>query len=389
MKYMKRIIFLAVGLVAAMCAGAEEVKYYNKSWAEVQARAKKEHKYIFIDCYTDWCGWCKVMDKETMSDAAIAAELNGRFVPVKMEMEHGEGARMAMKYHVTAFPSFLVFDEEGNYVYQVAGYQKKEAFSKLLTDVRDKTKQMSAPGYSKSLDVAYPQFYVEAHAENGKRKFPKAEEVTKYLDEQKDLFSEASWAVIGRFAGDAKYGGFFMENSARYKELYGKAAVQDKMNSMLGQELEGIMKRKDDAAFAAFLLAIDKYMGEDAPMSRIYCCMAYYKAAEKWGQYASTAADYIAREGYANTDYINTICWDVYEKCGEMAAISNACGWMKEVVARDAKYAHLDTYAALLYKAGDLPQAKAQAEMAIKTGREEKADVKATEELLAKIKAKM
>lgn len=384
---MKRILLFAAALVIAVATNADEINYYNKSWAEIKARAKKEHKYIFIDCYTDWCGWCKVMDKETMVQPEIVSTLNGKFVPVKMDMEHGEGILMAMKYHVNGFPSFLVFDENGNYVYQSAGYQKLPEFSKMLADAMDKSKQISAPGYSAKLEVDYPQFYKNAFAGNGKRTFPKAEEVEQWLGAQKELTSEVSWAVIASFASDAKYAGYFLEHADRYRQLYGKVGVTDKLNSLLGQQLNEIMQKKDDAAFAQLLQKIDKYMGEDAAMSKIYCSIAYYKAAEQWGKYAAAAADYVKKEGLENSSYINTICWDIYEKCDDKGVIENACKWMKTVVEKDAAYAHLDTYAALLYKSGNNDDALAWANRAIEKGKAEGTDVKGTEELVAKINA--
>lgn len=383
---MKRIMLFATAMMMAAAMQAEKINYYNKSWAEIKARAKKEHKYIFIDCYTDWCGWCKVMDKETMVQPEIVNTLNGRFVPVKMDMEHGEGILMAMKYHVNGFPSFLVFDENGRYVYQSAGYQKLPEFSKMLAEATDKSKQISAPGYSNELGVNYPQFYRNAFAGNGKRTFPSAAEVEKWLGEQKNLTNEVSWAVIARFAGDAKYARYFLEHVDEYRKLYGKVSVNEKLNSLLGQELEAIMKSKDDGAFELLLQSIDKYMGSDAEMSKIYCSIAYYKASENWVKYATAAENYVAREGLKNTSYINTICWDIYEKCDDMAAVSKACLWMGDVVKEDPTYAHLDTYAALLFKNGNPGDALTWAERAIEKGKSDGADVKGTEELIVKIK---
>ncbi|MBX2907183.1 MAG: thioredoxin family protein [Taibaiella sp.] len=384
---MKRIMLFASAMMLLAALHAEEIKYYNKSWAEIKARAKKEHKYIFIDCYTDWCGWCKVMDKETMVQPEIVNTLNGKFVPVKMDMEHGEGILMAMKYHVTGFPSFLVFDENGRYVYQSAGYQKLPEFSKMLSEATDKSKQISAPGYSASLEMNYPLFYKNAFAGNGKRTFPPAAEVEKWLSDQKDLKNEVSWAVISRFAGDAKYAGYFLEHLDEYRNLYGKVGVNDKLNSLLGQQLEAIMKSKDDGAFEVLLQSIDKYMGADAVMSRVYCSIAYYKATENWPKYVAAAGEYISRQGVDNASYINTICWDIYEKCEDKDAIANACKWMKDVVDKEGEYAYLDTYAALLHKSGDDNAALTWAEQAVEKGKAGGKDVKGTEELITKIKS--
>ena len=65
----------------------EYVEGYNK--------AKAENKILLVDAYTDWCGWCKVMDRETYTNAEVIAALNQDFVCVKfnpeVEMTHSFG----------------------------------------------------------------------------------------------------------------------------------------------------------------------------------------------------------------------------------------------------------------------------------------------------------
>ncbi len=43
------------------------------SFEEAMKLNKKKPKMVFVDIYTDWCGWCKKMDAETFADPAIAA----------------------------------------------------------------------------------------------------------------------------------------------------------------------------------------------------------------------------------------------------------------------------------------------------------------------------
>ncbi len=50
-------------------------------------KAVKENKILLIDSYTDWCYWCKVMDKKTYADSSIIAKLNQYFVVVKFNPE--------------------------------------------------------------------------------------------------------------------------------------------------------------------------------------------------------------------------------------------------------------------------------------------------------------
>ena len=57
------------------------------SFQEAVERNKKEKRKIFIDIYTDWCGWCKVMDKNTFSHPVIAKYLNEKYYAVKLDAE--------------------------------------------------------------------------------------------------------------------------------------------------------------------------------------------------------------------------------------------------------------------------------------------------------------
>lgn len=46
---------------------------------------------VFMDCYTSWCGPCKMMAQEVFSREDVGQFMNTRFVNVKLDMEKGEG----------------------------------------------------------------------------------------------------------------------------------------------------------------------------------------------------------------------------------------------------------------------------------------------------------
>ena len=78
-------------------------------------RAKKENKHIIVDVYTTWCGWCKVMDRQTYGNADVADYLTSNFVLAKLNGEssapiHWKGKTMTEKEFarsvgVTGFPT--------------------------------------------------------------------------------------------------------------------------------------------------------------------------------------------------------------------------------------------------------------------------------------------
>lgn len=60
------------------------------SWSNVEnalPKAITEKKLVVIDVYTDWCGWCKRMDRDTYSNEEVVKYLNKNFIASKMNPE--------------------------------------------------------------------------------------------------------------------------------------------------------------------------------------------------------------------------------------------------------------------------------------------------------------
>ena len=115
-------------------------------------KSKKDKKKIFIDVYTDWCGWCKVMDKSTFSDPKIAKILNENFYPVKFNAEQREDVvfsgttfkfiesgrngyhqlAAALMNNKLSYPTVVFLDEEFRMIQPLPGYQKAEEFHKIV-----------------------------------------------------------------------------------------------------------------------------------------------------------------------------------------------------------------------------------------------------------------
>jgi thioredoxin-related protein len=131
------------------------------SFEEAVEKSKTEKRKIFIDVYTSWCGWCKVMDKNTFPDPEIAKLLNENFYPVKFDAEQtadvvfrgttfkfipqgGRGYHQlaaALLNNQLSYPNFVFLDEEFKIIpiYQgyssLPGYKKPEEFHPFVSFV--------------------------------------------------------------------------------------------------------------------------------------------------------------------------------------------------------------------------------------------------------------
>ena len=65
--------------------GAEKIKWM--SWQEASEANKTQPRKLLVDVYTSWCGWCKVMDKQTFTNDTIADYLNKYYYCVKLDAE--------------------------------------------------------------------------------------------------------------------------------------------------------------------------------------------------------------------------------------------------------------------------------------------------------------
>jgi thioredoxin-related protein len=140
------LLFLSFALNGA--AEAQEQIQWMKFEEAVAANANNP-KMILVDVYTDWCGWCKKMDKDTFTDPRVVAHLKKNFYAVKLNAEDTKRrfpfmgktfseAEMAVAMRVNSYPNFVVIEPGLQNLAQLPGYREPADFLAGLNELIEK-----------------------------------------------------------------------------------------------------------------------------------------------------------------------------------------------------------------------------------------------------------
>lgn len=113
------------------------------SLEEAYARNQEEPRKIFVDVYTDWCGWCKKMDKVAFANDKVADYANEHYYAVKLDAESDREFEMAgqkmteqavaRQLGVRSYPTIVLIHEDFQKFQPVPGYREAEDFLEILT----------------------------------------------------------------------------------------------------------------------------------------------------------------------------------------------------------------------------------------------------------------
>lgn len=102
---------------------------WETSYEKALAKAKATNKPVLIDFSTEWCEWCKELDKTTYKAASVIAE-SQNFIPVRVDGDKRED--LTQRYHVDGFPTTVIVDSSGQRVDSLDGYAPAEDFVRWM-----------------------------------------------------------------------------------------------------------------------------------------------------------------------------------------------------------------------------------------------------------------
>jgi len=97
-----------------------------------QSIAEQSDKLILMDFWADWCGPCKIMDKELWNLAEMQ-KLSSSFVCLKVNVDYDK--RTAMDYSTQAIPRLILISLSGETIWESTGYYNAESYLSILRSI--------------------------------------------------------------------------------------------------------------------------------------------------------------------------------------------------------------------------------------------------------------
>jgi thiol-disulfide isomerase/thioredoxin len=396
-------------------AGAQGMKFeHGLSWKEVQAKAKAENKYIFMDCFTTWCGPCKYMTENIFPTKEAGEFYNANFINVKVQFDTTKNDNEEVKswfkdmeainakYKIRAYPTYLLFNPDGEIVHREVGASPKiEEFitkgknalvpeTQYYTQLKKYEAGEKDPAFLKKLAVMAQKAYEMAKA---------SEVASAYISTMSDPYTKDNLDFIGKFTSSSKDRGFAMmlENPEKVDAAIGKGKSKAMVTSIIIKEelypqVRKVMTDKtlDVPDFTAVNeKAIQKYPQYASEITDYTdkTKINFYLTKKNWGSFKQEVASYVAKYGEDKISpaELNTYAWQVFENCKDMTCVTEALEWSKKSFKDKENPMFMDTYANILHKMGRTKEAIEVQEKAVAMTTDE-ASKKELQENLDKMK---
>ena len=430
------ILLMGIGINLFAQESTTGIAFQKGEFKAILEKAKAEDKLVFMDVFTTWCGPCKMLDRNTFSDAEVGKKFNAQFVSYKLDAEKGEGIDIAAKYTVEAYPNMLFVNGNGELVHRVVGYIPAEELLKNAEVAARKKANMKPISWyeanyaAKKGDKNFMEGYVTQLKMDGKDNGKQLEEYIGLLTPAEKSTQPAVDLVVENLQ-QLKGPAYEMlaqiaRGADKYDEDVAGAAVNG-LNNLKMKMLETAIKAKDPKVLAQLVQVIKETEGENAETQVATIELEYAKGTgdkemerkkteakaasllklkdaelekknlefyqkykvqieqELQGQDTTSAEVkqmikmYKKIASYNTANELNNLAWGYVEKMKDKADWSKALEWSARSLKLNRDPMFLDTYANLLFRLGKQKEAiKIEAEAVGKSEPDQKANYQAT-----------
>jgi thiol-disulfide isomerase/thioredoxin len=388
----------------------------NSSWEQIVAKAQKENKHIFVDCFTTWCGPCKMLDKGAFASEKTGEFFAKNFVSLKLQMNktaqdvdyvknnYALSEKFAKDYLVRAYPTMLIFNPKGELVHRIVGGGNIED-TQLLEQVNA---GLSTETQSTYLKKKYekgeksPEFLrvFAASLINTYDDFVLTNKVCKQL-----LETQQNWSLKENLqfvcyypwqssSKEFQYIQSHQQDFDDYLKTNFRMSAKKFVNRIIGGDCfdQSMDSKTQKVDYEKLDINLRKVMSKEDARLAVVNFKIYDLLKEKIfnDEYVRLINELTSLDKEISAMELNQYAWDFFEKSDNKELLKKALNWAMQSVEKSSEPYNNDTVANLLFKIGDdMSSAKIYAEKAIFLAEQIKGDTDVTKELLVKINARL
>jgi thioredoxin-related protein len=376
---MKRFTVLIVLLACFLNGSSQDSGVHfvqNMSWGEVKVKAKKENKFIFMDCFTTWCGPCRHMAREVFTQEQVGSLLNKNFISIGVQLDttthdpqtikawYSDAHMIADQFKVNSYPTFLFFNPDGQLVYRTIGSVEADQFISYANDAMNPLKQYSAlvKKYQEGdKDSVFLEALGQLATTNGNTQL--ADSLWRdWIHVIKNPFTKERLVLIARNTKKTTDTGFklFYNNTVKIDQIVNKGFAEAVISGLILQNSVYVMDLFDNPSSVPDWNLLYKeisniYGTEYGHRLVTWIKVPYYKSKKQYDEYRVSLIDYLKKySDNLQSGQLNNFAWDVFMYCNnpEDLAIGVSCSERSLKNEQRSNPEFLDTYANLLYKSG-------------------------------------
>ena len=347
---------------------------HDLSWSAIQAKAKAENKYIFVDCYTTWCGPCRYMSTTIFPLKETGDFFNDKFISIKIQLDttakdakpvkawYKDAHDIAAKYNVRAYPTYLIFAPDGHIVHRLVGSSDVTTFINGVAKSFDSTKQYYTllDKYQKGeRDSAFLRTVAQGCMDAYDMEHTPAV-VNDYLATQSNLYTKQNVMFILQSTSNStdKYFALIADHPTEVDNAWGQPIAKEFLRDVYLKE--AIRQQKNNNTppdWTALHQKIAAHLPAEADELTLRIKINYYSNKKDWPNFETAIVGYMKTYGaQMSVNDLNSVAWDVFQKCPDMTCVSDILDWAVKLKESN-EYAAMDTYANILYKLGHKDEA--------------------------------
>lgn len=346
---------------------------HNTTWQNILAKAKAENKYVFLDCYTTWCGPCKWMSDSIFIKKEVGDFYNANFINAKAQMDtsskddeevksgYANNHAITVSYGMFAYPTYLIFNPNGEIVQRFIGSMYADKFidkgkDALVPETQYYTQLGRYKAGERDPDFLYKMAFNAASIYDMANATLIAND---YIATQKDLYTKKNLEFIIHVTSKSTDLGFTMmlNQPQRVDSILGAETSAQILKSIIfKEEISSTLPWKDTSMKPDWIVIENKLSKKYPTLTQkitAYAKTRFYGQTHDIKNFYLTVKKYFSKDkNFFEAEELNSHAWHIFQNSNDKSYLESALAWSKQSFTNQAKVepGYIDTYANILYK---------------------------------------